>query len=54
MTVCKTTISEELKWLRSMGMTREEERKLWENALKGAFLPEEEKEALGREVRLRL
>ena len=54
MTVCGTTVSEELKLLRSMGMTREEERKLWENAVKGAFLPEEEKEALGREVRLRL
>lgn len=46
MTVCKTTISRELEYLRKCGITKEEERQIWKNAVDGAFLPEEEKRIL--------
>lgn len=50
MTVCGTTLARELGILKEMGMTKEEERQLFENALDAAFIPEEERVHLRREL----
>ena len=46
MTVSGTTIAREFAALRAMGMTAQEEKQLFANGIKAAFLPETEKEKL--------
>ena len=46
MTVSGTTIAHEFAALRAMGMTAQEEKQLFANGIKAAFLPETEKEKL--------
>lgn len=46
MTVSDTTIAKELELLRSQGMTETEEKQLFHNAIKAAFLTDAEKEEL--------
>ncbi len=46
MTVSGTTIAREFAALRVMGMTAQEEKQLFANGIKAAFLPETEKEKL--------
>ncbi|MDO5416368.1 MAG: adenosine deaminase [Lachnospiraceae bacterium] len=53
-TVSGTTLAREFARLRDMGMTREEERTLLQNAVHAAFLGPEEKEALWKKVCRRL
>ena len=50
MTVCGTTLARELALLREMGMTGEEEQRLFENALEAAFITEEERASLQQQL----
>ncbi len=52
MTVCGTTLARELALLNEMGMTREEERQLFENALDAAFVTEEERALLRQKMHM--
>ena len=54
MTVSGTTVAGEFAYLKSLGMTNEEKRRCLYNSAEAAFLPEEKKEALKREIDRRL